>query len=68
MAFGLSIITHCTSEMLPVNRELNKLRKLMKVTKKGIKFLLLSNGEKLQKEEQEKLNKILVEQALVQPD
>ena len=47
--------------MQQVNRELNKLRKLMKVTKKGIKFLLLSNGEKLQKEEQEKLNKILVE-------
>jgi transposase len=47
--------------MQQVNRELNKLRKLMKVTKKGIKFLLLSNGEKLQKEEQEKLNKILVD-------
>ena len=46
--------------MQQVNRELNKLRKLMKVTKKGIKFLLLSNVEKLQKEEREKLNKILV--------
>jgi len=47
--------------MQQVNRELNKLRKLMKVTKKHLKNWLLKNRKDLKKEDKEKLDKILME-------
>ncbi len=45
--------------MKPVNEELNLIRKQVKVTEKGSKFILLKNGEDLTEEEQTKLNNIL---------
>jgi transposase len=47
--------------MQQVNRELNKLRKLMKVTTKYIKNWLLKNRKDLKNEDKEKLDKILME-------
>ena len=45
--------------MKPVNEELNKIRKQVKVTDKGSKFILLKNSEDLTEEEYTKLNDIL---------
>ena len=45
--------------MQHVNRELNKLRRLVGVTDRGSKYLLLSNGADLDIESQEKLKVIL---------
>ena len=43
----------------PINEELNKIRKLVLVTDKGSKFILLKNGEDLTEEEKVKLEDIL---------
>ncbi|MBC6423587.1 MAG: transposase [Hormoscilla sp. SP5CHS1] len=45
--------------MQHVNRELNKLRRLVRVTDRGSKYLLLSIGADIDKESQEKLKVIL---------
>jgi len=44
-----------------INEELNKLRKIMKVHKKGLPYLLSKNQEDLNKEQKEQLEKILEE-------
>jgi len=45
--------------MQHVNRELNKLRRLVGVTDRGSKYLLLSRGADIDKESQEKIKVIL---------
>jgi transposase len=52
--------------MQQINRELNKLRKLMKVTGRNVKFLLLKNRDDLKNEDREKLDKILIEHPCLQ--
>lgn len=45
--------------MKPVNEELNLIRKQVQVKDKGIKFILLKNGENLTRKEKTKLEEIL---------
>jgi transposase len=52
--------------MQQINRELNKLRKLMKVTGRKVKSLLLHNRKDLKNEEREELDKTLMEHPCLQ--
>jgi transposase len=52
--------------MQQVNRELNKFRRLVKVTSRKAKYLLLKNGKDLKTEEWEELNKIFCEHPCLQ--
>ena len=47
--------------MQPVNRELNKLRRIVKVTRRKAKYLLLKPGKDLNTEGWEELHKIFCE-------
>jgi transposase len=52
--------------MQQINEELNKLRKIMKVTGRKIKSLLLQNRDDLTNEQMEELDKILIEHPCLQ--
>jgi transposase len=48
-----------------INKELNKLRKILKVKGKGLHYLLMKNKEDLKEEEKEDLNKFLLDSPLL---